>query len=274
MSNLDIASSRDVKAWVEFLSHAEIPVLKHTAREMAKLQADEDSLNVRAVTQTVIQDPMMTFRLLRYSQSHKHQHQLQDLVLVEQAIMMMGMTTFFSKLPPIPVVEDILKPKLQALMRLLKMINRAHRAAKHALDWAALLYDLHAEEIVVATLLHDLSEMLLCCFAPDRMLQIAQMQAANKALRSHDVQLEVLGFQVHELQLALVEACNLPPLLSALMHEENQLDRRVQNVTIAVNFARHSANGWDDAALPDDYKAIAQLLRVDVEKAKRLVGAP
>jgi len=43
---------------------------------------------------------------------------------------------------------------------------------------------------------------------------------------------------------------------------------------LAVNFARHSANGWDDAALPDDYRDIAELLRVDTVKVMRLVGAP
>ncbi|MDP1755153.1 MAG: metal-dependent hydrolase, partial [Methylotenera sp.] len=38
--------------------------------------------------------------------------------------------------------------------------------------------------------------------------------------------------------------------------------------------ARHSANGWDDAALPDDYRDIAQLLRMDVDKVMRVIGVP
>ncbi len=41
---------------------------------------------------------------------------------------------------------------------------------------------------------------------------------------------------------------------------------RVRNVQLAVNLARHSANGWDDAALPDDYKDIGELLRVRPSK--------
>jgi hypothetical protein len=58
------------------------------------------------------------------------------------------------------------------------------------------------------------------------------------------------------------------------MEEENADETRVKNVTLAVNLARHSANGWDDAALPDDYHEIAEFLRVDIERAKFLIGVP
>ncbi len=66
----------------------------------------------------------------------------------------------------------------------------------------------------------------------------------------------------------------LPPLLVKLIHENTASDKRVRNVTLAVNLARHSANGWNDAALPDDYRDIAELMRMDVSKVMRLVGAP
>jgi hypothetical protein len=41
---------------------------------------------------------------------------------------------------------------------------------------------------------------------------------------------------------------------------------RAQNVLMAVDLARHSALGWDNAALPDDYKAIAALLNLQHEE--------
>lgn len=270
----EIQNSRDVQLWAEFLTHADIPVLKHTAREFARLLQDEDKISVRDIHQVVIQDPMMTFRLLRYSQQHRNKHQLQELVLVEQAVMMMGMTAFFRHLPAEPLAEDMLKTNIAALTRLLKLIHRSHRAAKYAVDWAAMLYDLKAEEVLVAALLHDLAEMLLWCFLPEKMSEITKMQAADKNLRSKAAQEQVLGFPILDLQLALVERCGLPTLLSSLMHESGLKDRRVKNVSVAVNFARHSANGWDDAALPDDYKDISELLRVDVPRVKSLVGAP
>jgi hypothetical protein len=34
----------------------------------------------------------------------------------------------------------------------------------------------------------------------------------------------------------------------------------VRNVVLAVRLARHTAHGWDNAAIPDDVDEIAQLL--------------
>jgi len=270
----DNIKPKDINGWVAFLSKADIPVLKHTAKEMARLQEDEDKISARSISSVVVQDPMMTFRLLRYAQTHKHKSQQQDLVSAEQAVMMMGMTAFFKNLPPEPLVQDVLKTNLTALTHLLKLIHRAHRAARFAGDWAAMLYDLRAEEVYMASLLHDLAEMLLLCFAPDSMNKIYALQSADKTLRSHVVQEQVLGFRILDLQKQLDDVCQMPGLLSQLIQDGSSNDRRVKNVSVAVNLARHSSNGWDDAALPDDYRDIAELLRVDVEKAKRIVGAP
>ncbi len=268
------ASTRDIKAWVDFIKQADIPVLKHTAREIARLQEDEDKLSARGLSAVVLNDPMMVFKVLCYSQNHKSRHQLKDLLQVEQAIIMMGMTTFFRDIPPSFLVEDALKDDLTALTHLLRMIKRAHRAAKFAADWATHLADLHAEEVFIAALLHDLSEMLMWCFAPDKMNTIFNLQHTDKTLRSQAVQEDVLGFKLHDLQNELVDVFKLPPLLSQLMHSEAASEQRVRNVTLAVNLARHSANGWDDAALPDDYSDIAEFLRVDVDRAKRIIGVP
>jgi hypothetical protein len=47
---------------------------------------------------------------------------------------------------------------------------------------------------------------------------------------------------------------------------------RVKNVKLACDLARHSADGWNDAALPDDYKAICELLRIDNATLMKKLG--
>jgi hypothetical protein len=42
-------------------------------------------------------------------------------------------------------------------------------------------------------------------------------------------------------------------------------------VPYAVNLARHSANGWDDPALPYDYRMIGELLQQWPEFVRRSV---
>lgn len=266
--------ANDITQWVMFFKTAEIPVLKQTAREIARLKADEDNASPREITLAILNDPMMVFKVLSYAQKHRGKNQLQDLVQVEQALLMMGTTTFFNKIPPQPLVEDALNSQLTGLTHLLKLIRRAHRAAHYAAEWAAHLMDLHAEEVRVAALLHDLSEMLMWCFAVDKMNTIYKMQQADKTLRSQEVQEQVLGFKLKDLQKQIVSAFQLPPLLSQLMEDEASGLQRVKNVKLAVDLARHSANGWGDAALPDDYKGVAELLRVDVARAIHIIGVP
>ena len=259
--------------WVDFLTRAEIPVLKQTARDLATLHQDQNKLSARSVAQVIAIDPMMTVKLLRYLQQHKRRTQTSEVMQVEQALIMLGVEAFFNKIPAHPTVQDVLKGQMDALVHLLHGVHRAHRASEYAYDWAVRLSDLHYEEVRVAALLHDLAEMLMWCFAPQKMMTIRSMQQQDKTLRSRAVQEQVFGFALADLQKVLVQNWELPKLLLALMDDANAQNPRVKNVVLAVNLARHSANGWDDAALPDDYKDIGELLRTPADQVILMVGA-
>jgi HD-like signal output (HDOD) protein len=267
-------ANRSISDWVKFLENADIPVLRQTARELAQLREREDDTGARDITRVVINDPLMTFKVLTFANNHRSRHQLQDLVQVEQAIIMMGTSTFFEQIPTVPHVEEMLSQHVAALVDLIKLVVRAHRAGYFAAEFASHLMDLHAEELRVAASLHDFAEMLMWCFNPDPMIQIHKRQHADTTLRSRTVQQEVLGFRILDLQAELVRVFNLPSLLTDLMDEQRAHLPRVRNVQFAVNLARHSADGWDNAALPDDYKDIAQLLHVDVPRVMHIVGVP
>ncbi|MGP1718521.1 MAG: HDOD domain-containing protein [Methylophilus sp.] len=267
-------ANRSISDWVRFLENADIPVLRQTARELAQLREREDETGARDITRVVINDPLMTFKVLTFANNHRSSHQLQDLVQVEQAIIMMGTSTFFEQIPTVPHVEEMLSQHVAALVDLIKLVVRAHRAGYFAAEFASHLMDLHAEELRVAASLHDFAEMLMWCFNPVPMIEIHQRQLADATLRSRIVQQEVLGFRILDLQAELVRAFNLPSLLTDLMDEQRAHLPRVRNVQFAVNLARHSAEGWENAALPDDYKDIAQLLHVDVPRVMHIVGVP
>lgn len=257
--------------WVAKLSQSELPVLKHTARDLAALRADDDTLSAHSITHAIGRDPVMTVKLLRYLQSHKHRSQTSDVLQVEQALLMLGIEPFFNNVAPKLLIEDQLKAHAVALPPLLRMVHRAYRASEYAYDWAVYLHDLHFEEVRVAALLHDIAEILMWCFAPDEMLKIRSIQLEDKSLRSRAVQEQVLGFTLDDLQIALVNAWGLPELLRTVKNEQSANHERVRIVTLAINLARHSANGWDDAALPDDYTELGELLHLPTEQVKEMV---
>lgn len=258
--------------WVIRLTQSELPVLKQTARDLVALRADDKKMTARSISEVIARDPIMTVKLLRYLQLHKHKVQTAEVIQVEQVLLMMGLDSFFNKVALQPLVEDMLKTNVVALAPALRVIHRSHRASEYAKDWAVQLRDLHYEEVRIAALLYDIAEILMWCFAPQAMLEIRDIQHEDKMLRSHIVQEQVLGFSLAELQKELAIQWKLPGLLLNLMNDSSAQPPRVRNVVLAVNLARHSANGWDDAALPDDYKDIGELLRIPAEQVMAMVA--
>ena len=76
------------------------------------------------------------------------------------------------------------------------------------------------------------------------------------------MQTEVYNVPLYQIKQSLAQAWQLPQLLVMLMDPEQAEHPRVKNVKLAVDLARHSANGWDDAAIPDDLKDIGELLHL------------
>jgi HD-like signal output (HDOD) protein len=264
----------DLETWVAYFSQAQLPVLRHTVHELDQLRANAERVNGRVLSSIILQDPMMTLRVLAYIESHRRKSQTSDITTIERALMMIGVEPFFRDFHDLPLIEDSLKPYPRALLGLLKVIARARRATHWARDWAITRHDLDVDEITVATLLYDVAEVLMWCFAPGLALRVREIQTENRNLRSSTAQLQVYNIQLQPLQLALARAWHLPALLTTLMDRQNATHPRVRNVTLAVDLARHSANGWDDAALPDDYAAIEELLHINHDTLVRKLGIP
>ena len=267
----------DLDAWVQFYTEAELPVLRHTQNALEELRADAETVNGRVLSSVILQDPLMTLRMLAYLEKHRPKQQRTDITTVGRALMMIGINPFFRNFENLPLIEDQLQAHTKARLGLLKAVNRSRRAAHWAHEWAMLRHDLDVDEITIATLLHDIAEILMWCFAPSLPLRVNELQAQDRSLRSVTAQQEVYGIRLHDLQLRLVHAWGLPKLLTMLMDDtvpsqeneapaqESPVEKyspRVKNVSLAVDLARHSAHGWDDPALPDDFKAIEELLHI------------
>lgn len=253
----------NIDDWVALLGSKEMPILRQTARRLEQCHERIDTISGRDIASIVLQDPLMAVRVLAYIQPFTGKHLRSDITTIANAVMMLGIEPFFRKFEAPATIEAALKDEPQALLGVLQVIRRVQRASRYAHDWAFERHDLNIEEVTLAALLHDLAEILLWCFAPRLASDIREKLLKDKTLRSHVAQQEVLGFPLIDLQKALCTAWHLPELLNALMDDANAHLPRVQNVTLAVNLARHSTDDWDNAALPDDFSAIERLLHID-----------
>lgn len=262
----------DTDAWVLSLAGTELPVLRHTVEAFDKLRAQVESVNVRTLSSIILQDPLMTLRVFAHLAQHRRKTQLTDITTIEQGLLMIGIGPFFHHFGKLLRVEEHLKNRPKALLGLLKTVNRSRRAAHWARDWAIHRYDLNVDEITLAALLHDVADILMWCFAPGLASRVDELKSAEPHMRSATAQVETYGITMLELQQALVRYWGLPQLLTMLMDHSNANNPRVRTVALAVDLARHSANGWDDAALPDDLRAIQELLRIGDDMLPQKLG--
>ena len=262
---------RDLDAWTEHFRRAEIPVLAQTAEAIEAMRENEDAVDANGIGEMVSSDPLMTLKVLAYAATHRPARVITDTETVTATLVMMGITPFFRAFGPQPTIEQRLAESPEALEGLNEVIRRAHRGATFALAFAVHRMDPDAPLIHEAALLHDFAEMLLWCHAPVLALQIRAAQQADVTLRSAAIQKQVLGIELHDLQQALMKAWRLPEMLRRISDDRHIEQANVRNVLLAVRLARHTAHGWDNAALPDDVADIAALLNLSQGSALQFV---
>ncbi len=251
----------------------DMPVLASTLTALKELRRKEDRITGRDISRVVLRDPLLTLRVLRYAQARKTARQPTEITTVEHAVMMYGITSFFREFSGVPALETLLADDPVALRGALRVISRAHHAAVYARALAAHRHDTESDEVTIGALLHDLAELLLWCNLPKAAAQIEDLVENARGLRSAAAQSIVLGFTDFELQLALAQTWNLPELLRKLMDDEHAAQPRVINVATAVAIARHSAHGWNDPALPDDFRRIEKVFGFNEEQSWRTIRA-
>ena len=254
---------RDLSAWVAHFRGAPIPVLDATAATVLELASNEDAVDARLLSETVAADPLMTLKLLAHVGSQNRRET--DVETVVGALVLLGIGPFLRLFGDLPTIGQALvcsDDAAEVRAGLQAVLDRSHRAARFALGFAAHRMDPDAAVIHEAALLHGFAELLLWCHAPALALEILRRQRADPTLRSSIAQQAVLGIALADLQQALMKAWRLPELLIRLDDEQHADSPQVINVALAVRLARHAAQGWDNAALPDDIADTAALLQL------------
>lgn len=252
---------RDLAAWVAHFRAAPIPVLDAIALAVQELAAVEEAVDAHMLAKTVSDDPLMTLKLLALVGSNNRRDT--DVETVVTALVLLGSGSFFRQLGKLPTVSGALRgapDEGEVHAGLQAVLKRSSRAARFAIGFAAHRMDPDASVIHEAALLHGFAELLLWCHAPTRALAISRRQQADPSLRSADAQRAVLGIALADLQQALMKAWRLPELLIRLGNKPHAENSQVKNVMLAARLARHTTQGWDNAALPDDVSDISGLL--------------
>ena len=251
------AGRPDALAEVLAAVEAGLPVLRATALDLERLERDQDRISGNALSAAILRDPFMTLRVMRFIQSHRSRSQTVDITTIAHAIMMLGQARFFREFRELPIVDVQLRAYPLAVARIHAGMSRARLAALFARDWANQRHDMDPEEVMVAALLHDITELLVVLGQPDADWPFAPVAA--------------------DLQARLFEQLGLPGLIRDLARDGGDLDARVLTVRYACDLARHCAYGWFDPAIAVDLAHAQRLLHISEpemwERVRRVVLA-
>jgi HD-like signal output (HDOD) protein len=262
----------DVDAWARCFDARSLPVLASTALVIEDLRANEDAVDAHSLADSLAHDPLMTLKVLAHVAHARRGREGTDAETLTAALVMLGITPFFRAFGEQTTVEAHLAKVPGALEGFQAVLRRSHRAARFALAFAVQRIDHDAAVIHEAALLHDFAELLIWLYAPHLAFEVARRQAADRTLRTAVAQRAVLNIEVPELQHALMVLWRLPRLLIDVADDQRQsVSAQARSVMLAIRLARHTAGDWDNPALSDDVRDIAELLRMGTEPTLALL---
>lgn len=254
------ATLPDLDAWTRYFRDAEMPIRSSTALALERLRVEQETVDAHMLTDVIQGDPFMTVKLLAHAARLRRPGKDTDTETITSTLVLMGIAPFFRAFGPQPTIKDWLHDQPRALDGLRHLMQRAYRASRFALGFAVHRGDPDVELIQLAAFLYDFPEMLMWCHAPTLQQRIRDAQRADPTLRSTTIQREVLKMELDDLRQNLLKLWHMPELLVRISDNRHTDLPIVRNVVLAQRLARHTMQGWDNAAVPDDINDIAELL--------------
>ncbi|MDD5404505.1 MAG: HDOD domain-containing protein [Sulfuricella sp.] len=254
-----------IHEWVTFLETQDVPVLRRTFLELEKLRPGAERISASELAAIVLRDPLMTLKLLRLANSSRRGRLSNEITSIEHAIMMLGIVPLFKHFSSLAVLEDMLAQQEQALNSVRQVFSRALHAAYQARQWALQHQDIRVEEVYISALLHDMTNMMLWIYAPQRAQEIratVQREHLYYGL-AHE---KLMGFPVADFRAALAAAWRFPDMLAELVDCRNAGQPRAQGVLLAVSISHLAERGWYGTQMDAALEAMADTLNLSLDE--------
>lgn len=258
---------RNLEIWFDRLRNQEMPIFSKTVRRLTGL-VERDNSSFSELVWGILEDPSLTARVLRISNSIHYNRTSVPIGTVSRAVMKLGFGTIKNICLSIVLVEAFLKAGQKE--RVVGEIARAFHAAIQAKSFIERLKDESSEEVFVAALLCRIGHIAFWCFADEVGEQLDQaMQRPGST--AEKAELEVLGFPLKRLTARLAREWRLSGLLESVLEAEGENDPRVHSIALGYKIAQVAEKGWDSAEENRLTKELTKFLNLTEEKAKVLV---
>jgi HD-like signal output (HDOD) protein len=204
-----IAEPRSLSEWTHVLCNEEMPIFSNTALAVHDVLSD-DRKGAMELASVILQDPNLTVKLLKISNTPHYNPSRKKMITVSRAIIMLGSEVIRELTLVCSFLECILSAtnKQQAN----EEIARAIHAAVHAKSIAIAANDSSPEEVFIATLLNHIGSIAFWCFCGEEGERIQALVNKGNCSRE-EAERQVLGFKLVELGACLSKAWKLGGLI-------------------------------------------------------------
>lgn len=254
--------------WVELLGPTDLPVFRQTRQRLKKLAQQGERVNTGDIAAIILTDPLMTLRIIHDANSRKSRRFDTEIVTVDNALMMIGVEIFFEKYQGLKTVEDTLSSHPKALSCAYQWLQDILHISWQARDFAALHVDIRAEEVQVAALLSQVSELLICVLTPETALKL---QGQRRKKSATEAETETIGAPIPQLQESILKAWHVPSMIQEMFIISEPAKSRQVMLQAAQHIALFAKNGWWDEALLKDFDTLSELLGYHPERIASIV---
>jgi len=247
--------------WTQRLHEEEMPIFSNTACQTRSVLADNRK-GATDLASVIMQDPSLTAKLLKMSNSSYYNPSNQKMVTVSRSIVILGSTVISEITLACSFFEAILSPKNKNKAN--EEIASAIHAAVQAKSLAILCNDSSPEEVFIAALLHNLGDIAFWCFSGKQGELILALMQAGKTKK--EAERDVLGFHLSSLSIELCRSFQLSGLIKESIN--NISNDRTNLVTLSHAISQASKQGWESESMNQCLTELAKVSALPIKVLK------
>ncbi|MDD1622507.1 MAG: HDOD domain-containing protein, partial [Methylococcaceae bacterium] len=260
---------RSLEEWTESLRVEEMPIFSNTAQRIYAALDDKQKGAMELAT-IILQDPNLTAKLLKLSNSPYYNPSRQKISTITRAIVILGIHLIRELTLACSFFESILSStnKEKANIEIAKAIHSAVQAR----ELAIILRDQSPEEVFVAALLHNIGRVAFWC-SNNKYTAKLHAQIASSKLEATAAEKEVLGFSLDELGKKLSKAWCLTGLINDAINHPDAADKRIQLVRMGQQICHAVNQGWDSKAMQNCLSSLNKMSNEDIDVIQTRIKA-
>jgi HD-like signal output (HDOD) protein len=264
------------KAWVEYLSQVELPVLANTLKRIQEL-TDSSNSTVNELARVILNDAQLTSQVLRLSNTVFYNQTRTQVSTVSRSITLIGFDAVKSMAISSLIVDTMLARSDR--QHLLKCLARALHAAVQARCLLPRRNEQALEEVFIGGLLMNIGELAFWSCDTEQAAELEQRLADGEpAIES---QKAVLKSTFSEITRGLVEAWSLGSFIKDVVSAGRASSSTARLVRYSVEMARLAETGWSGAdmdsimvrmghELEETPAAVRDQVRINAGEASRI----